>query len=485
MARPVILINPLSSRGVGDRSLPMGLLAASTLVADHYRVELIDQRIEQRQWKARFASLLEEDPICVGVTAMTGRQILAGLDVSRMVKRSARCPVVWGGIHASLLPEQTLENEWIDYVVEGEGEVSFHALVKALDKGRDPSGILGLWHKPAGRPESAGPREFVAIGDLPLTPYRLLKLEDYIFEGEFGRTLTFFTSRGCPQRCAFCYNRRFNRSRWRVASVERIGAEIRTLAARHRLSHVQFWDDNFFVHLGRAKGVAETIRTWKPLRSWSVLGAHVRDLARMDDATLRLFAGSGLKEVVVGIESGSQRIVDRIRKNFRVEELFEVNRRLGTLGIRPTYSFMSGFPGEDDEDLKETIRVMMRLERESPDVIIGNIKPFVCYPGTELYETALDRGFRPPEKLEDWSEYFPSNYLNLAMPWVSRERQKRLSALYFYTVLMNPRYLFLRSKGFELIARVLGPGARWRVRRFNFTAPVVARLLDRAQRLLL
>jgi radical SAM superfamily enzyme YgiQ (UPF0313 family) len=394
-------------------------------------------------------------------------------------------PVVWGGIHPTLLPRQTLEHPLVDFVVEGEGEETLPELVAALVAGRDPSGIAGLWSKRAGAIVHGGRREFVDLKALPPVPYELLDLARYVKPGPHGPALSLYTSRGCPQRCTFCYNRSVHLSRWRGLPAEQVVGDIQGILARHpQIRHFQFWDDNFFASLPRARRIAEGIAAAGPALSWSALGAHVQDLRRMDDEYLGFLQRSRLTDVLVGVESGAQRMIDLVHKNFRKEALFLVNRRLAGFEVRPTYTFISGVPEETDADLEETLDTMFRLREENPGAVLGNIKPFVCYPGTELYAKALELGFRPPDSLEGWSAFVWGNYTRLDIPWVTPRRRRRLAYLYYYTVLLNPEYLFIDSRVFSLGARLLLPLTLWRLRNRRFGLPVEAWAMHLAYRLL-
>ncbi len=483
--RGVILFNPRSTQAIGDSTLPMGLIMAASHIAQRFRVKIIDQRLEA-SWPRLLRDLLKQQPVCMGVTAMTGRQIIEGLKASRIAAR-AGCSIVWGGVHASLLPAQTVLHPLIDYVVEGEGEETLDELVQYLAEGRDPGCLSGVWTVENGVPRSAGPRALLDLNLLPETPYDLVDLKRYIAAGSYGPFLTLYTSRGCPQRCTFCYNYSFNKGRWRAFSPERVLEDIERLTTHHPIiEHVQFWDDNFFAHLGRARQIAQGIaRRYTGRLTWSVLGAHVRELTRMDDAYLEDLRASGLKEVVIGVESGSQKVLERIRKNFLIEELLMVNRRLARFAIRPTYSFLSGVPGETHEDVEKTVEVMFKLKSENDSIHVGTVKPFIPYPGTELYQRALELGFRPPAMLEEWGGFVWSNYLKLKIPWVSKRQRRFLACLYYYSVLINPEYLFIRSSLFSFGARLLRPIALWRLKRLEFRLPLLAWIMHWVRRAIL
>ncbi len=481
--RVVVLFNPSSIRRVGDFTVPMGLLMVAINLYEKYRVVIIDQVVE-KDWKSHLSALLAEGPVCLGITAMTGRQIQEGLSAAAMA-RSKGCPVVWGGTHPSLLPVQTLSHPLVDYVVQGEGETSFAELVEALASGaKQVKGIAGVWSTVDGEAMFGGEREFADLDTLGAVPYHLLDIEAYIKPGGYGRALSLYTSRGCPQQCTFCYNPAIHKRRWRGFSAERVLADIKRLQKEFRVEHFQFWDDSFFASLRRARAIAEGIMELGPAVTWSALGAHVSEIKRMDDDYLECLAKSNLKDVVVGVESGSQRIIEKIKKNFLLDELYYANKRLGQYNIRPTYTFISGMPGEEEQDLKETIQVLIRLKEDNPQAVQGNVKPYVPYPGTKLYEQGMELGFCPPDSLQDWGRLVFLNYSDLDIPWTPRKRRTLLKHLYYYTVLLNPVYLFIDSKLFTFVAHLLRPVALWRIKRFCFFFPIESWLMQIVQRLL-
>ena len=480
----VVLFNPRSVRRVGSHALPMGCIMAAINLYKTHKVVIIDQSVDAT-WRERLLACLREHPVCLGISSMTGRQITEGLQAARLA-RDHQCPVVWGGLHPSLMPEQTLAHPLVDYVVEGAGEETFAELVRALETGSDVSAIPGVWSKREGASHYGGPRPFPVLDQLPDIPYHIVEVAKYLRHSTARPTLSLYSSRGCPQRCRFCYNRAVHKSQWRCFSALRTLEEIRRIRRDNpELMHLEFWDDSFFPDLNRARDIAEGIAQIRPRLTWSVLGAHVRDIVRMDDACLDFFHDSGLTDVVIGAESGSQRIIDLVQKNFRLDQLLESNRRLARCNIRPTYTFISGIPGETDDDIRETSKLLFHLKKDNPDAILGNVKPFVPYPGTELYQTAVDNGFKPPQRLEEWSRFVWGNYTHLDIPWVSKARRKRLNDLYFYTVAMSPEYLFIESKLFTLLARAILPLTRWRVRHLCFLFPIEARIMAWTERRLL
>ena len=151
----IILFNPAPRSGWQPQrrvELPLGLLSIATpLDLQGYRIKIIDE-FANPNWKRELLEALTEKPLCFGVTCMTGPQILHALAACRLVReRYPDVPIIWGGIHASLLPEQTLENPYPDIVVVGEGEETFLELVKALESGSPLSNVSGICYKENGK----------------------------------------------------------------------------------------------------------------------------------------------------------------------------------------------------------------------------------------------------------------------------------------------------------------------------------------------
>ena len=102
-----------------------------------------------------------------------------------------------------------------------------------------------------------------------------------------------------------------------------------------------------------------------------------------------------------------------------------------------------------------------------------------------VYEKAIKLGFKPPKSLDEWSRFVWGNYMNMDIPWMSRQRKWFLCCLYYYTVLMNPDYMFIRSRVFTLVSSFLRPIAEWRVKNFKFNFPLEAWMMFLIQRFFL
>lgn len=445
-------------------SLPLGLLSASRLVAKEYATVLIDTRID-KYWKRKLKEELMKHPLCVGVTSMTGRQIGYALEIANYVKEMSKVPVVWGGMHGSLLPESTLENDNIDILVIGEGEITFFEAVKALFDKTGLEGISGVWHKEKGQIVKNKIRSFSDLNSLPELPLLLIDTEDYlpIFKGR--RTFYIETSRGCVNQCAFCYNAIYNNAKWRAFSAERVIRELKDLSARFNIGSFYIVDDNFFVDLRRALAIAKGIIDEKLNIFWEAQGITINSAIRMDDEYLKILVKSGLKKVHFGVESGSEDILRSVNKNIKISDVIAINKKWSRYDIIVQYNFMCGFPGETMDDIRKTKDLIFRLMKENTHALISPLCPYTPYPGTPLYQKAIDNGFICKKKLHEWQEADYGDNI-----WESREKKKFLSSLYFASMFLDRHRLkdMINSIIIKALIEIYRPVARFRVKYLFF-----------------
>lgn len=463
----IILVQP----NIGDwddlrshPSLPLSLLSASRIVAKEFEISLIDTRTD-KNWKAHLKAELEKKPLCVGITSMTGRQIGYALDISSFVKKISHVPVVWGGIHATILPESTLSDSNIDILVIGEGEVSFFELVKALAAKVPLNGIHGIWYKENGKIIRNIDRKFTSMDDLPQLPLSLVDLNNFLPAFKGRRTFNIETSRGCPNQCRFCYNSAYNKNSWRSFSAQRALDDLRYLHKKFNIGSFYVIDDNFFVDLKRSRAIAEGIIEEKMDIFWEVQGININSAVKMDDDYLELLVKAGMKKVHFGVESGSEKILKLVNKNLKVEDVIKINKLWSRHNIVMQYNFMCGFPEESMEDIRKTKDLVFRLMKENRRALISPLCPYTPYPGTDLYDRSLEYGFIRKKKLEDWREADYGDNL-----WESQEKKKMLSSLFFASMFLDSHRSkdMVESKLLKFLIDLYRPFAKFRVKHLFF-----------------
>ncbi len=485
----VLLINPKGFRLINDQTLPFGLLYTAGYSMNEFTFKIIDQRVDP-EFDRKLIQELKQNPMLVGITCMTGPMILDAIKISKIVKENSSAIVAWGGIHPSLDPQVTIEHPLIDVVVIGEGEITFNELLKAIKNNQSLDTVGGIWWKDKeGRIHQNPPRhEINKLDTIERPPYELLDdIEMYIqIKDSRGstRSLNMFTSRGCPHKCTYCYNLDFNKAYWRQMSTPRVMEELKYMVDKFNLHNVFFLDDNFTVNTKRVTEIAQGIEKEFAGRNftWDILGAQVATLKNVNQEFLTYLEKTHCQSMMIGIETGSARIMELIKKGITIPQVVDVNRKLAKTTIKPYYSFMCGFPTETDEDRIESIKLMFKVKEENPNANVGTMKPVIIFPGTEIYQTALQYGFQPPKKLEEWAAFTWDNYVNLELPWLSKKLRKRLVHLYYYTLLLNPDHLYINSKVFSIGAHMLYPISKFRLKHQIFALPWESESLHFVQR---
>lgn len=473
----VVLVMPTEgfwNKLSNGHTLPAAVLAASSLLdKEGYSVKIIDQRVNP-MWKHDLKKELDKQPLFAGTTAMTGPQISSALTISRIIKES-ETPVVWGGVHPSLLPQQTLVHPHIDMVVQGEGEATLLELAVALEKQKSLSGIKGLWYKKGEKIVSNPTRPFSDMNDLPDLPYHLVDVTKYSFTLYGTRMLAFFSSRGCPFACGFCYNSAYNQRKWRALTAKNTLERVDYLLNTFKVDGVWFRDDNFFVDKKRADDILRGIK--KMDADWGASGARVDFMNVLSNHFIDLMNKSGCKFLVMGAESGSNRILKLVKKGITQEKIIGLNIKLRKLNAVQRYNLMVGFPSETRKDIRDTVNLALRLLKDNKNAIVSQFLIFTPYPGTALFDMAVERGFKPPDKLEGWSAL---RFEKTSLPWQEDGTTEILRMLAFTSWFLDKKMEGLaKSKWLRLLTKIYRPLANYRFKNLDNRLPLEIKLAER------
>lgn len=479
----IILFNPAprSGKQVQRRvELPLSLLCPATpLDRQGYRIKIIDE-FANANWKQELLESLAQKPICFGVTCMTGPQILHALKGCKLAKeRYPDLPVIWGGIHASLLPEQTLNNPYVDIIVIGEGEVTFEELVKALEAGAPLGRVPGLCYKENGKVHFTGVRPFVNLDEQPPLSYHLINMDHYR-RRLFGIDhISFNSSRGCTFRCSFCWDPVMHRRKWRAMGPETVLDHLKRIIRDYGIRGFLFTDDHFFIDMERAYRILEGIIRADLNISISKLQIRADAICRLDKEFLQLMVRAGVKRFSVGVESGSQRMLDLMKKDCSIEDAIEANRKLIPYPIVPVFLFMMGLPTETPEEFAQSVRLAVRLTDENPRAV-KTFNIYTPYPGTELYDLALRLGLKEPQRLEDWPRF---NFRNIPdeSEWVSLKMKKLIGAMDLPLMFLGKGHFvtpYKKTNPFVVaLSRLYYPIARYRVTNLDARFPIETKLI--------
>lgn len=325
MTKRILLVYP-GKYGQFQPLVPLPLLyLSSALVENGYHCQILDMRLE------RFEDCDLSNTLCVGISTMTGSMIKYGLEFAKFVRQnSPKTPIIWGGVHPSLVPEETVQSPYVDVVVRGEGEMTLLELVNAIDDNHSLSNIKGITFEENGKVISNPERDFIDLNKIPIKlPYDLFKMDRYNLEW-----FPIHTSRGCPHDCSFCYNLSYNRRSFRYKTAERVLDEMEYVLKTFSPKWIDLtWEDNFFVSKDRVRKICEGIIERHLNFNW---GSFCRfDYAsKYDEDFLKLIERSGCKNLSFGAESGSQYILDSvINKGVTIGQILETIKKMVKIDV--------------------------------------------------------------------------------------------------------------------------------------------------------
>ena len=407
-------------------------------------LNIIDQRVE-KEWEKKILETMKQGVICAGISCMTGTQIYFAIEIARSIKKNAhkKIPIVWGGPHPSILPEQTLESEYVDVVCVGEGDVMFREIVKAFEEGGSLREIKGAAFKERGKIIVNPPAPLIEMEELLPVPWELIDVESYIHPDMYLKSSRILdvgqTSRGCPFNCGFCCSASLRRRKWRAMSVEKSLQRIIGPVKKFSLHGVWIRDDEFYIDRERANKICEGLIRENVNIRWYTSGTRVDVFNKASDEQVTLLKRGGAHVLKFGAESGTNRILKLISKGITVEETVEANLKAKKHGIMPAFALMIGFPTETFEDINNTIDLIFKLRKDNPQAQFETIGIYTALPGTPMYEMALKHGLKSPDRLEKWVDWNFDEYdlEGKRIPWFNYKDRVKLGNICYMSVLAN------------------------------------------------
>jgi radical SAM superfamily enzyme YgiQ (UPF0313 family) len=387
---------------------------------------------------AELEAIDRESPIeLLGVSVMPGPQMAAAIPICREFRRRhPETPIVWGGYFPSIYPDATLNAEYVDFAVRGQGQKTFLELLDAVRGGASFEGIRGLsWKSPGGGAVHNLERAFEPPDAFPEPPYHRIAAERYVLPTFLGRrTAVHEASVGCPYACNFCGVVTAYGSREKQEAPARSEAILRGLQGDFAIDAVQFYDNNFF--LGEAHA-AELMERMTPLGLNWWCEARVDAVLRFSDATLRKIRDAGARMIFFGAESGSDWVLEQMNKKLRAEQTLELAARIRQFGITPELSFVVGNPQDPARDIEENLAFIRKIKRLNPDAEII-VQHYIPTPQRAGMYGAVEGKVEFPASPEEWAEprwvQFTTR-VDPNMPWLPRELKRRIDD--FETVLSS------------------------------------------------
>jgi len=477
MKQKIILFNPRVSL---DRyhNAPLGLLSIVSLLEKEKKYDIkIISASEEPNFKNKILKNMK-DAICFGVGSMTGYQIKEGLEISKIIKQKfPNKPIIWGGFHPTILPEETIRNKNIDIVIKGQAQRTFSELIKKLEKKQSLKDIKGIFYKEKEKIIKTEDRHFEDINNFPQLPYHLINMELYIRPAELPkskRLIDYISSQGCPFNCGFCAEILFSNRNWSGLTAKRVVDDLEMLSKTYNLDGFTIADNNFFVDKKRIKEICEEIIKRDLKFNWGNANGRIRLLANLEEEIWELLEKSGCKSILVGAESGSQKTLNLINKQATVEETIKLTKISKKYNIQVTFSLMTGLPPlkiknakkEVREDFNQTFKLLDNIFKIRND---NNILFYLYtpYPGNPLHNKCLEIGMKFPKSLEDWANF---ELENLNTFWVPKDVVNKVEQLREYIFpYMSNLYLERHTKKFQNLQKIVHQivKLRWRYKFFS------------------
>lgn len=481
MRETILLFNPLSTSPNKQR-LPMSLLAIAAMLHDDYDFELIDGNLIADPTQAIIERAKATKAKLLAVTVMPGPQVRQAVPVCREIRAEMpELTIIWGGYFPSHHYETCLQNDYVNYVVIGQGEIAFRKFVDTFYQGGSMADVPSLAYCENGQ-MVVNPKAPVApLDNLPRYPYEKIDVEPYIGASYLGtRVASHHSSWGCPFACNFCAIVPLAKRRWSAESPERVISIMQYFKDNYQINGMEFHDMDFFVKESRSVEIAEGMIGMDI--SWWALG-RVDTLMGYDDRSYEKLAKSGLKMVFMGAEAGDNETLKLMNKggNSGVEQTLAIVERMKHYNIIPELSFVLGTPPDPIASIENTIRFIREIKKrnEATEIVLYMYTPVAEF-DSPLVQEAISEGFQFPQTLDQWaSDEWAEKSMrrNPGTPWSNDPIRYKVRN--FETVInaFYPTVTDLRLQG--AMRTLLKAVSGWRYKLEFYAAPYELKILQR------
>lgn len=407
---------------------------SSTCLADNHQVKIFDMNISTNDEKKLTRLLKKYKPEFVGIT-FTTPLFPEMVRIAQIIKKKLpSAKIVGGGPHASSFPQETLKDSPLDLVVMGEGDFTLPEILS----GKPWSNIAGICYKKGKRIKQTQPRSLIKNLDvLPYPAWKLYDLSAYQTSALMTRAKPagwIETSRGCPYGCVYCNKSVFGRV-FRPKNACRVVDEMESML-NAGFKEVHIADDSFTLDLKRAEKICDLIIARGLRFPWATVnGIRVN---RVSQRLLKKMKKAGCYRVYFGIESGSQKILNNIKKGINLHQVRQAVKWAKKAGLETFGFFMIALPGETEKDIQKTIKLATSLGLD-----MAKMSVTIPLPATPLFDELEKQG---KIKAQNWGEY--NLYLSASTvydhPTLDWETVDRYYALFYRQFYFNPRFLAKR-----------------------------------------
>lgn len=341
-------------------------------------------------WDQLAQKIVDTRPDIVAVTAYTEQITAVDIVTRKLKKMMPDIPIVLGGVHATALPKETLaELSGIDYIIAGEGEYRLLQLCEYLEKKQFHriGEIDSLFSRDNGTISGKISKIFIEnLDEIPFPDRTLGENEGY--KRSSMSSVPIITGRGCPYNCSFCASKIIWDRRVRFRSIENVMAEILEISSRTGARKFNLIADTMTTNKKIFLEFCKFIQRNKERNLSFIVNSRVNEL---DHQVVEEMKKSGIDAIGLGIESGSQKILDRINKRITISQIKKSIELVNKYKIFCTCHFIIGHPGETENDVQQTINLAKEIASKYISLYINLATP---YPGTELFRLSNEKGYK-------------------------------------------------------------------------------------------
>lgn len=381
----ILLVNPFVPGIVLAPPLGLGFLA-TFLAKNNYNVKIIDLAIDKLSLEKLSGRIKNEEIGIVGITMITPavNEVMKIIDFLKT--ESPDLKIVVGGAHASIRPIETFNlNKNIDFLVIGEGEKALLEIANFINRIGNFDNAQGIAYRDNEKTIfKEGINYLDDLESFPVLDRKLIEFHKYsnlMFSSKKPVT-SMMISRGCPYMCIYC-SKPVTGSRVRERRVESVIEEIRMLKEQYCVKELVFYDDVFTFNRNKVIKLCEEMINNGFDISWK---CETR-VNLVDEELLKTMKNAGCYLIAYGIESGTQKMLNYLKKGITLEQVRNAINLTKKVGIKTQGYFMIGVPTENEEDIIQTINFAKSLPLDICQFSIAT-----PYPGTELYDIAKERG---------------------------------------------------------------------------------------------
>lgn len=414
----ILLINPPFQRIVYKRVrpyIPYGLLYIATyLEKNGYKSKVYNADFqplsnfksdEKKLWSEIKTIIEKEKPDIVGIGVMTPQNDYA-LKIASIVKSFDKdITVVLGGYHATFFAGELIKDENVDFIVRNEGEITTLELVEAIKNNLNFENVKGITYKKENKVLTNPNRDMIKnLDDFPFPNRELLINKELYPLSEFGIIIP---CRGCPFCCTFCSSNYY--WNYRSRSERNIVDEIEYLKNKYHLLEYWLEGDNFFIDKKDLINFSKELKS----RNLRIIWGGMARVDIISDELVKELKSSGLCNISLGIESGSQKILDIVDKKISIKQVENAVKILKKRGIFVNTYWMIGFQEETEETITQTKNFIKKLKPHIARTFI--MTPF---PGSQEYLKAKKYGRL---NSTNWSDFHVRNAYLLKRPYIDNE----------------------------------------------------------------